>query len=96
MLKSYTHTKIACYIGYITQAIVANFFPLLLLVLNGEFGISITRLTVLITVNFAVQLCVDGLASGLADKIGYRVCFVAAHLFAAAGLAGLADRKSVV
>ena len=39
MLKSYTHTKIACYIGYITQAIVANFFPLLLLVLNGEFGI---------------------------------------------------------
>ena len=90
MLKSYTHTKIACYIGYITQAIVANFFPLLLLVLNGEFGISITRLTVLITVNFAVQLCVDGLASGFADKIGYRVCFVAAHLFAAAGLAGLA------
>ncbi len=90
MLKSYTHTKIACYIGYITQAIVANFFPLLLLVLNGEFGISITRLTVLITVNFAVQLCVDGLASKFADKIGYRICFVAAHLFAAAGLAGLA------
>lgn len=90
MLKSYTHTKIACYIGYITQAIVANLFPLLLLVLNGEFGISITRLTVLITVNFATQLCVDGLASRFADKIGYRVCFVAAHIFAAAGLAGLA------
>lgn len=90
MLKSYKHTKIACYTGYITQAIVANFFPLLLLVLHDEFGISIAQLTVLITVNFATQLCVDGLASRFADKIGYRVCFVAAHLFAVAGLVGLA------
>lgn len=90
MLKSYRHTKAACYIGYITQAIVANLFPLLLLVFHGEFGISLSRLTVLITVNFAMQLCVDALASRFADKIGYRVCFVAAHFFAAAGLAGLA------
>ena len=80
----------ACYIGYITQAIVANFFPLLLLVFHSEFGISLSRLTLLITVNFAMQLVIDALASRFADKIGYRVCFVAAHLFAAAGLSGLA------
>lgn len=99
MLKSFRHTKLACYVGYITQAIVANFFPLLLLTLHGEFGISLSMLTLLITVNFAMQLCVDAIASKFADKIGYRVCFVAAHFFAAAGLAGLAlfpDRKSVV
>lgn len=90
MLKSFRHTKAACYIGYITQAIVANFFPLLLLVLHSEFGISLSRLTVLITVNFATQLIIDALASRFADKIGYRACFVAAHFFAAAGLGGLA------
>ena len=90
MLKSFRHTKVACYIGYITQAIVANFFPLLLLILHGEFGISLSMLTLLITVNFAMQLCVDALASKFADKIGYRACFVAAHFCAAVGLAGLA------
>ena len=90
MLKSYTHTKIACYIGYITQAIVANLFPLLLLILHNQFGISLSKLTILITLNFATQLCVDGLASRFADKIGYRVCFVAAQLCAAGGIAGLA------
>lgn len=90
MLKSFRHTKLACYVGYITQAIVANLFPLLILIFHDEFGISLSMLTVLITVNFAMQLCVDALASRFADKIGYRVCFVTAHFCAAAGLAGLA------
>ncbi len=90
MLKSYRHTKIACYFGYVTQAIVGNLVPLLFLIFQSEFGVSLAQVTVLVTVNFSVQLLIDLLFSKLADKIGYRVCLVGAHVFAAVGLAGLA------
>ena len=90
MLKSYRHTKAACYIGYITQGIVNNFSPLLFLIFRRQFGISLTQVTLLVTVNFVTQLLVDCLFSKLADKIGYRVCLTAAHFFAAIGLSGLA------
>ena len=88
--KSYNHTIYASYLGYITQAIVNNFAPLLFLTFIGEFDLTMEKITLITTINFAVQLAVDAIAAKVVDRIGYRPCIVAAHIFAAAGLAGLA------
>ena len=87
--NSYKHTVFACYGGYITQAVVNNLAPLLFLIFNESYGIPLAQITLLVTVNFAVQLIVDLIAASVADRIGYRPMVVAAHLFAAAGLAGM-------
>lgn len=86
---NYNHTIYACYLGYVTQAIVNNFAPLLFLTFQKEYQISLDKIAFLVTANFGVQLFVDLLATKFADKIGYRVCVVGAHLFSAAGLFGL-------
>lgn len=83
------HTILACYGGYITQAIVNNFMPLLFLIFRDSFGIALEQLTLLVTINFLVQLAVDLIAAKYVDRIGWRRCLVAAHIFAALGLAGL-------
>lgn len=90
------HTVSACYVGYITQAIVNNFAPLLFLTFRQSYGISLTLIGAMITLNFGVQLLVDLLSAGLADKIGYRSCMIAAHLFAGAGLLLLALLPNVL
>ncbi len=84
------HTILASYGGYITQAIVNNLLALLLLIFRDRFGIPLEQLTLLVTINFLVQLAVDLLAAKYADKIGWRRCIVAAHILAAVGIAGLA------
>ena len=89
MNKNYQRTIYACFVGYIVQAIVNNFVPLLFLTFEGTYGIEMSRITMLITINFGVQLVVDLLSAGFVDKIGYRISIVLAHLFSAAGLAGL-------
>lgn len=88
--NNYKHTIYACYIGYITQAIVNNFVPLLFLTFHNSYGISLERIGLLVTVNFGTQLLIDLLSAKFADRLGYRRLIVAAHLFAAAGLIGLA------
>lgn len=87
---SYSHTIAASYLGCVTQAVVNNFTPLLFLTFQTQMGLSLEEITLLTTVNFSVQLLVDFLSVKAADRIGYRVCIVAAHLFSAAGLAALA------
>lgn len=89
-LQQYEHTIYASYIGYITQAIVNNFAPLLFLTFVSEFELTLGKITVITTLNFAVQLIVDLLSAKFVDKIGYRISIIAAHFFAAAGLLGLA------
>ncbi len=84
------YTIFACYGGYITQAIVNNFAPLLFVIFHDSFGIPLEQITLLVTFNFAVQLLVDLLSVKFVDKIGWRSCLVAAHIFAAAGLVGMA------
>ena len=86
----YTNTIYASYVGYITQAIVNNFVPLLFLTFQSKYGISLEMLGLLVTINFGVQLFVDFIAAKVIDKIGYRIAIVAAHLFSGAGLIGLA------
>lgn len=79
----------ASYVGYITQAIVNNLAPLLFLIFAKEFEVSLEKITLLITMNFGVQLTVDLAASKLVNKIGYKQMIVSAHIFAALGLAGM-------
>lgn len=87
--KNYNHTIYASYIGYISQAIVNNFIPLLFLTFQNTYGISLERIALLVSLNFGVQLVVDFLAAKFVDRIGYRICVVAAHFMCAAGLLGL-------
>lgn len=87
--NNYKHTIAASYIGYITQAIVNNFAPLLFLTFHNVYHVPIEKIGLLVTINFSTQLIVDLLSAKFADKIGYRVSIVAAHVFAALGLIGL-------
>lgn len=88
--KGYSLTLNACFIGYIAQAVVNNFVPLLFVTFQQGYDIPLSRITVLITVNFAVQLIVDVLSAKLIKKIGYRTAAVTAHACCAGGLALLA------
>ena len=87
--NNFKHTLFASYIGYFVQAIINNFVPLLFLTLQNSFGFSYRKISLLIMINFTVQLFIDLLSAGFVDKIGYRKSIVAAHFFAAAGLCGL-------
>ncbi len=90
MNARYQKTIYACFIGYIVQAIVNNFVPLLFITFGDTYQIPLRQITMLITINFLIQLLVDLLSAGFVDKIGYRASVVAAHLCCATGLAGLA------
>ncbi len=89
MKLTYKHTVTACFVGYIVQAVVNNFVPLLFLTFQGSYGIPLSRITLLVTFNFAVQILTDLVAAKYIDRIGYRAGMVLAHVFAALGLAGL-------
>ena len=88
--SNYNHTIYASYIGYITQAIVNNFTPLLFLTFSRQFGLTLDKIALITTVNFGVQLIVDFLSVKAIDRIGYRNSVILAHIFSALGLCGLA------
>ena len=89
MDKSYNKTLYACFIGYIVQAIVNNFAPLLFLTFQKSYGIPLTQITLLVTINFMLQLVIDLISISFVDRIGYRISAVIAHVCAAAGLISL-------
>ena len=84
--NDFRHTIAASYIGYITQAIVNNFAPLLFVTFHRTYGISLSRIGLLVTVNFVTQILVDLFSAKFTDRIGYRPNAVLAHIFAAVGL----------
>ena len=84
--NNYQHTVYACFIGYVVQAIVNNFAPLLFVTLGAQYGIRMNQISVIISVNFGVQLAVDLLSPLFIDRIGYKASAILAHLFSAAGL----------
>ena len=86
MQHGYGRTITACFTGYIVQAIVNNFVPLLFLTFQESYRIPLSRITMLVTINFGIQLLIDYLSARFVDKIGYRTAVVAAHVCAAAGL----------
>ena len=88
--KNYQKTMYACFIGYIVQAVVNNFVPLLFVVFQDSYHIPLSQITALITINFLIQLGVDLLSAGVVDKLGYRTCVLLAHGCAAVGLVLLA------
>ena len=89
MKNNFQKTMYACFAGYIVQAIVNNFVPLLFLTFEKSYHIPLSQITMLITFNFGIQLLVDLLSAGFVDRIGYRVSIVLAHVFSAAGLIGM-------
>ena len=87
---NYNKTIVVSMVGYVVQAIVNNFAPLLFLLFREMWGLSVEQIAFIATFNFAVQLLVDFLSSKFASKIGYRGCIVFAHVSSAVGLTGLA------
>lgn len=90
MTKYYRQTLITCYMGFITQAVAANFAPLLFLTFHETYGISLVKIAMISSVFFLTQIITDLLSAGLADRIGYRPCIVASEVLSALGLLGLA------
>ena len=82
----YQNTMYACFVGYIVQAIVNNFVPLLFVTFQTSYSIPLSQITLLITINFAIQLLIDLLSAKFVDKIGYRTSVIIAHACSAAGL----------
>lgn len=85
----YRQTIAACFVGYIVQAIVNNFVPLLFLTFHEQYEIPMTQITMLITLNFGLQLAIDLVSVSFIDRIGYRTSVILAHIFACLGLGGL-------
>lgn len=85
MNRNYRNTVYSCFIGYIVQAIVNNFVPLLFLTFQSQYGMSLSKITLLVTFNFGVQLLTDLAAVCFVDKIGYRASAILAHVFSAMG-----------
>ena len=90
MKNGYEKTVHACFTGYIIQAVINNFVPLLFLTFQDTYGIPLSKITMLVTVNFGLQLLVDLVSVGFVDRIGYRVSMVIAHILSAIGLISLA------
>ena len=89
-MKNYKKTKLACYLGFITQAIAANFAPLLYLKFHTEYNITLGNIALISTCFFFTQLLVDIFCARFVDKIGYRICIVASEACSAIGLVGMA------
>lgn len=88
-MLTYKHTMVSCFTGYVVQAIVNNFVPLLFITFQNTYGIPLSQITLLVTFNFVVQILTDLVAARYVDRIGYRAGMVLAHVFSALGLIGL-------
>ena len=96
MNNNYDRTVAACFTGYIVQAIVNNFAPLLFLTFQRSYNIPLSQITLLVTFNFGIQLLIDLISVGFVDRIGYRISMILAHLLSAAGLILLAILPDVM
>ena len=94
--KNYKKTLIACYLGFVTQAISANFAPLLFLTFKNTYGITFEKIAMIPLVFYLTQLLIDLAATKFADKIGYRICVVASQVLSAVGLVLMAILPEVL
>ena len=83
---NYRPTKLACYIGYVTQAIVINLAPLFFVIFSDKYGIDNAKLGTLVLVNFLVQILTDLSAVKLTAKVSIRALAIWAHILSFAGL----------
>ncbi len=86
MKRTYKHTITACFIGYITQAIINNFAPLLFLTFEKDYAIPLAHIGILIGINFGIQLLTDLVAALVVEKTGWRIPIVLAHVLSVCGL----------
>lgn len=86
MKLTYKNTIVSCFVGYIVQAVVNNFVPLLFITFQNTYNIHLSQITLLVTFNFGVQLLTDLVAAKYVDKLGYRLSILLAHVFSAMGL----------
>ena len=84
---NYRKTLLACYLGFITQAITANFAPLLFLTFKDSYGIPLEKVALIPMTFFLTQLLIDFAATKFVDRIGYRTCVVCSQVLSAIGLA---------
>ena len=84
--KNYKKTLAACYLGFVTQAITANFTPLLFLTFVNTYGVTFEKIAMIPLVFYLTQLLIDFAATKFVDKIGYRTCVVASQVLSAIGL----------
>ena len=84
--KNYKKTLIACCLCSVTQAITANFAPLLFLTFKSSYGISLEKIALIPVVFYFTQLLVDFAVTRFADKIGYRACILASQILSSVGL----------
>ena len=84
--RNYNKTLTACYLGFVTQAISANFAPLLFLTFKTTYELTLDKIAMIPMVFYLTQLLVDFGATKFADKIGYRTCVVASQVLSAVGL----------
>lgn len=89
MKLNYKHTLYACFSGYVGQAVVSNLPPLLFVIFQSQLGISLEKITLLITVGFCIQILVDFLAAKIVDVLGYRIAVTISNIFCLAGLLSL-------
>ena len=94
--KNYKKTLIACYLGFVTQAISANFTPLLFLTFISTYGITLEKIAMIPLVFYLTQLLIDLAATKFADKIGYRTCVVSSQVLSATGLVLMAVLPEVL
>ena len=94
--KNYNKTLIACYLGFVTQAISANFTPLLFLTFKNTYGIGLEKIALIPLVFYLTQLLIDLAATRFVDKIGYRTCVVSSQILSAVGLVLMAILPEVL
>ena len=94
--RTFTGTKIACYIGYIVQGIINNIAPLLFVIFSEKFDITLSRLSLLITINFGTQLLVDTLSINFVDKVGYKKLAILSQLVTFIGLSCLSILPNIL
>ena len=83
---TYKRTLYACYVGYITQAIVNNLPPLLFVTFTLQFDISLGMIGLLIAINFITQIITDAITARFVDRTGYKIPMIMADVFSVSGL----------
>lgn len=89
-IPNYGKTKLACYMGMITQAITSNFAPLMFLKFHNDYSIPLGSIALISVIFFVVQMLIDFFCARFVDRIGYRKTIVASQFFAGFGLVCLA------
>lgn len=96
MNKNYKKTLLACYLGFITQAISANFAPLLFITFYKSYNISFGKLALIPTCFYITQIVIDFACTKFVDKVGYRISIIISEITSAVGLIGLAFLPSIL